>query len=252
VEIDGVFDDCQHLVKEAFLDEELNRKFTLTSANSINVARLFPQAFYYVYAYAQLKDKSRPVVFSVPSGNYGNLTAGLIAKNMGLPIDKFIAASNINSVVPEYLKTSLYRPRPSVATISNAMDVGDPSNFVRMTELYHHSVDAIRHDVTGYFFDDNETRQAMKDIYRQFNYIMDSHGCVGYLGIKAFKEENPGCNGVTLETAHPAKFLDVVKKTLQINIEIPERLAECMTKKSFKTSLEKDFNAFKAYLNKNL
>lgn len=225
LEIQGTFDDCQRLVKAAFPDKVLRDKYFLTSANSINIARLIPQSFYYFYAYAQRKRRDLPVVISVPSGNFGNLTAGLIAKRMGLPIQKFIAATNVNDVVPEYLNTGLMKPRASRHTMSNAMDVGNPSNFARMIDLYSGNVDFIKTDVIGYAFSDDETRKAMKDVSLNFDYILDPHGAVGYLGLKKYMHRHPGpVNGIFLETAHPAKFGDVVESAIGRNVPLPETL----------------------------
>jgi len=246
LEVDGTFDDCQRLVKSAFGDSDLTDKYFLTSANSINIARLIPQSFYYFYAYAQLIDKINPVVVSVPSGNFGNLTAGLIAKKMGLPILKFIASTNLNNIVPDFFSTRVFTPRPSVSTISNAMDVGNPSNFPRMYDLYQHEFDAISTDVVSYYFSDAETRLAMREVYQALKYVMDPHGAVGYLGLKNYLKENPGSTGIFLETAHPAKFKEVVEETIQRPLELPLRLKEFMTgnKKSIKTtSLFEDFKA---------
>ncbi|HET9052654.1 MAG TPA: threonine synthase, partial [Cyclobacteriaceae bacterium] len=230
LEIDGSFDDCQRLVKQAFLDEELTQKFFLTSANSINIVRLIPQSFYYFYAWSRLKDKSN-VVFAVPSGNFGNLTAGLIAKRMGLPINHFIASTNRNDIVPEYLQTGAFNPRPSQSTISNAMDVGNPSNFARMMDLYNNDLNTIKSGITGYTFSDEETKQVMQDVYKKSNYVLDPHGAVGYLGLKKYFSENNDATGVFLETAHPAKFLEVVEDVLKQKITIPEKLVAFQHKK---------------------
>lgn len=233
LEIDGSFDDCQRMVKAAFLDKELNATMKLTSANSINIARLIPQSFYYFWAMAQLP-KNAEVVFSVPSGNYGNLTAGLLARAMGLPIKAFVAASNSNDIVPKYLQTGLYEPRPSLQTISNAMDVGDPSNFGRIEELYKNSTRVITEDVKGYSYSDATTKAAMKKVFETTSYILDPHGAVGYLGVKEYLQHNKAI-GVFLETAHPAKFLDVVNDVVP-DVEIPERLKVYLSKE--KKSLE--------------
>lgn len=244
LEVDGSFDDCQRLVKEAFLDEELNKKFFLTSANSINIARLVPQSFYYFYAWSRLKDRSN-VVFSVPSGNFGNLTAGLIAKRMGLPIRHFIASTNRNDIVPEYLKTGIFNPKPSQATVSNAMDVGNPSNFARMMDLYANDLNKIKADITGYRFSDEETKQAMREVYKTSNYILDSHGAVGYLGLKKYLAEHTETTGVFLETAHPAKFLEVVEETLKTEVKIPERLKQFIKGNKKSITCSKDFVQFR-------
>ncbi len=235
LEVKGTFDDCQRMVKEAFTDEDLTEKLQLSSANSINVARFLPQTIYYFYAYAQLKDKSKPVVFSVPSGNYGNLTAGLIAKQSGLPIQKFIASANINDVVPKYLKTGNYLARPSVSTISNAMDVGNPSNFVRILELYNHSWEKIKNDIRGYSFTDDETRRCISAVFNENNYLLDPHGAVAYLGLSEFMKTKD-VNGIFLETAHPVKFNKTVEQQISVKVAIPERLQKSLSKE--KQSIE--------------
>jgi len=249
LEVSGTFDDCQRLVKQAFLNEPLRKKLFLTSANSINIARLFPQSFYYFYAYAQLKSHHKPLVFSIPSGNFGNITAGLLAKRMGLPIHKFIAATNINDVVPEYLQTGSFNPRLSRQTISNAMDVGNPSNFVRMLDLFAGDFDALSKEISGYAFTDEETSMAMRHVYSKDKYVLDPHGAIGYLGLKKYLEETyENVTGIFLETAHPAKFKEVVERTLNRSIEIPPALKKFLQqeKKTVKTTT--DFNAFRDFL----
>lgn len=245
LEVEGTFDDCQRMVKAAFLDKELNRKMKLTSANSINIARLIPQSFYYFWAKAQLHDHEK-VTFSVPSGNYGNLTAGLLAKAMGLPISGFVAASNINDVVPAYLKHGLFDPKPSKQTISNAMDVGDPSNFGRMTEIYGQSWDQITNDISGYSFNDDDTKGVMKEVHKKYGYVLDPHGAIGYLGLKKQLERSGG-TGVFLETAHPAKFIDTVTEVIG-KIEIPERLSAYLKKEKKSHLVKNEFNELKSYL----
>lgn len=253
LEVDGTFDDCQKLVKQAFLDDELKKKFFLTSANSINIARLIPQSFYYFHAWAQVSKRNKPVVFSVPSGNFGNLTGGLLARRMGLPIHTFVATTNTNDVVPEYLHTKLFNPRPSQQTISNAMDVGNPSNFVRMLDLYNNSFDAISQDIKGYAFTDEETRAAMRHVLASSNYVMDPHGAVGYLGLKKFLLENDiDVTGIFLETAHPAKFKEVVDDTLNRPVEIPEVLQKFMQQPKQSVRMNSGFEDFKSYLKENL
>lgn len=251
LEVDGVFDDCQALVKQAFTDTELTDSMELTSANSINIARLIPQSFYYHYAWSQLQAQmpnSKPV-FSVPSGNFGNLSAGLIAKRMGLPVEHFIAATNANNVVPEYLESGIFSPRPSVATISNAMDVGNPSNFARMMELYHNDVNALRSDLTGYSYTDAETKETMKQVYDNSGYVLDPHGAVAYRALLEY-QKHVGAHepGIFLGTAHPAKFKDVVDSTLGIDVELPESLQSTMHKKKEAISMANDYNAFKQWL----
>ncbi len=231
-EVDGTFDDCQRLVKQLFLDEELRKKFLLTSANSINLGRLIPQSFYYFHAWAQLSKLGMPVVFSVPSGNFGNLTAGILAARLGLPISRFIAATNTNDIVPAYLVSKVFSPRASQTTISNAMDVGDPSNFARMLHLYENNHSKMTADITGYSFSDENTRDAMKSVYQKYQYILDPHGAVGYLGLKKYqREQQADVNGVFLETAHPGKFSEVVEDTLQIRLSLPPALESLKSKK---------------------
>jgi len=224
LEVDGTFDDCQRMVKQAFLDPDLTTHRQLASANSINIARLLPQSFYYVYASSRLRAQGLPIVMAVPSGNVGNLTAGLIAKRMGAPIDQFIAATNANDTVVEYLRTSTFQAKPSVATLSNAMDVGNPSNFVRMFALYGHDVEAMRRDLVAYSFSDAQTKAAMAEVYHQTGYIMDPHGAVGYLALQKYRETHRDSTGVFLETAHPAKFGDIVEKVIGKKVPMPERL----------------------------
>lgn len=249
LEIDGTFDDCQRLVKEAFLDDVLRKKYFLTSANSINIARLIPQSFYYFYAYAQMKNKAKDLVFSIPSGNFGNLTGGLLAQRMGLPIRKFIANTNVNDVVPEYLRTKVFAPRPSKQTISNAMDVGNPSNFARMLDLFQHDFNKLSEDIAGYAFSDDETRAAMRHVYASTEYILDPHGAIGYLGlIKYIEERGEDVTGIFLETAHPAKFKEVVDDTLGRSIDIPEPLQHFLQQTKKSIALKCDYTSFKDFL----
>lgn len=252
LEIDGTFDDCQALVKTAFLDKELSKYMQLTSANSINVARFLPQSFYYFHAYAQLDriGKAGELVVSVPSGNFGNITAGLFAHRMGLPIKRFIAANNRNDVFLEYLQTGHYRPRPSVSTLANAMDVGDPSNFARILDLFgtcENTHEAIRRLVSGYRFTDEQIASTLQEVYRTTGYILDPHGACGF---QALIEDSlkPTETGVFLETAHPAKFKETVDRILGINTEIPERLKAFMKGEKQSVDLGKDFAGFKAFL----
>ncbi len=247
LEVNGTFDDCQALVKKAFSDFEIRKKGHISSANSISIARFLPQMVYYFYAMAQLKESRKQIIFSVPSGNYGNLTAGLFAKHMGLPISKFIAASNINDVVPEYLKTALYLPKPSVQTISNAMDVGDPSNFARILELYDHNWERITRDLIGYSITDEETIKTMSELYKKTGYILDPHGAVAYAALKKYLVKNEAV-GVFLETAHPAKFKDTVEKALSIKLDIPESLQATLKKKKLSIPIENSFKDFKDFL----
>jgi threonine synthase len=247
IEIDGTFDDCQALVKKAFLDKDLNSKIRLSSANSINIARLIPQSFYYFEAYKQVDNQGKPVVFSVPSGNFGNLTAGLFAQKMGLPIHQFIAATNANDVVPQYLSSGNYTPVPSVRTLSNAMDVGNPSNFARMLDLYCSTWNIMKDNIKGYAFDDIHTKEAMKAIYAKYNYIIDPHGAIGYLALKEYQKTTDSV-GIILETAHPAKFLDDVESILDRKIDIPDRLASLANKKKEAVLQDSNFDNFKSWL----
>ncbi len=249
LEVNGTFDDCQRLVKSAFLDEELRSALVLTSANSINVARFLPQAFYYFNAYARMRQKgvNDEIVVSVPSGNFGNLTAGLFAKKMGLPVKRFIAANNENDVVYNYLKSGLYEPRKSVATIANAMDVGDPSNFARILDLYHHSHEAIISEIEGFRYSDKEIKKIVREVYAQSGYLLDPHGATAYQALVESLRE--GEAGVFLETAHPAKFLDTIQKIVgEENIQVPEKLAGFLKGEKLSVPLEKEFEYFKAFL----
>ncbi len=247
VEIEGNFDDCQRLVKEAFLDTDIKSKLMLTSANSINLARLIPQSFYYIWGFAQIKDVSNGVVFSVPSGNFGNLTAGLFAKKMGLPVKNFIAATNVNDVVPEYLITAEYNPRPSIATIANAMDVGDPSNFARILDLYKHSHGQVNRDIIGIAYTDDEIRETIRTVYDKFNYVLDPHGAVGYRALANYLRKRD-TQGIFIETAHPAKFTETVNEQIGKDVDIPDRLKDFLCREKKAISLSADFSDFKNYL----
>ena len=248
LEVEGNFDDCQAMVKRAFLDPELRKNCWLSSANSINIARLIPQSFYYFRAYQQLPDPAQPFAFIVPSGNFGNLTAGLIAKKMGLPVSLFVAATNRNKVVPDYLQMGRYQPMPSVPTISNAMDVGNPSNFVRMMELYDKDWARIKEDVAGWSFDDEDTMAAIRKVYQLYDYTIDPHGAVGYLAYEKLIEKHPEIYSILLETAHPAKFLEIVEQQTGVPIEIPERLEVLRDKPKEAVLIPNDFKALKTYL----
>ncbi len=248
LEITGTFDDCQKLVKTAFLDQDLKQHLNLTSANSINIARLVPQSFYYFQAYAKLKHLNRPIICSVPSGNFGNLMGGLLAKRMGLPIDHFIAANNDNRVFYDYLKSAKYHAKPSVETISNAMDVGNPSNFVRVMDLFHQDHHSVCKEITGYTFNDDETRTEIAKVYSDTGYILDPHGAVGHLGLKQYLSKNPESIGVFLGTAHPAKFLDVVQPLISEPVIIPDQLKAVLSKQKKATMLAASFKEFKEYL----
>lgn len=248
LEVDGVFDDCQALVKNAFMDIDLNQHMILTSANSINVARFLPQTFYYFNAYARMKalGKAENMVVCVPSGNFGNITAGLFGQKMGLPIKRFIAANNANDIFYQYLKTGIYDPKPSKQTLANAMDVGDPSNFARIYDLFHGNHDEICKEISGDTFSDEQIREAMATCYQENGYILDPHGACGY---RALKEGlRPGEIGVFCETAHPAKFKDTVEAAIGTKITIPERLAKFMKGKKRSIQIGKDFSEFKSFL----
>lgn len=248
IEVDGTFDDCQALVKNAFMDKELNEHMKLTSANSINVARFLPQAFYYFYAYAQMKKigKADNLVVCVPSGNFGNITAGLFGKKMGLPIKRFIAANNKNDIFYNYLKSGEYKPRPSVSTIANAMDVGDPSNFARVLDLYGCSHDEICKDIEGVTYSDEQISDIVSTAYTETGYLLDPHGACGY---RALSENlKNGETGVFLETAHPAKFLNTVQGIIREEIAIPKKLQEFMKGTKQSIQMDKSFDSFKKYL----
>lgn len=248
IEIDGVFDDCQSLVKSAFMDGDLNKHMKLTSANSINVARFLPQAFYYFNAYARMKANglAENLVMCVPSGNFGNITAGLFAREMGLPIRRFIAANNANNIFYNYLKTGVYEPKPSVQTIANAMDVGDPSNFARIYDLYNGSHDKISSIISGTTYTDDEIKAAVKQCYKDNGYILDPHGACGYQALKDNLKK--GETGVFCETAHPAKFKDTIENIINTEIEIPQRLSNFMKGKKQTVELSNKFDDFKTFL----
>lgn len=255
IEVDGAFDDCQDMVKQAFLDAELNRSLRLTSANSINISRLIPQSFYYFEAFKQLPDDGRPLVFCVPSGNFGNLTAGLMAQRMGLPAHHFIAATNANDVVPEYLESGVFAPRPSVRTLSNAMDVGNPSNFARLLDLFDGLPEGstwnnMKKGISGYAFTDAQTREGLAEMDRKYGYVIDPHGAVGYLALEAYQKSHPDTKGVILETAHPSKFLEDVEGILGRAIEVPERLAVLAQRRKEAVQMPASFSAFKSWLMK--
>ena len=249
LEIDGTFDDCQHLVKTAFLDKELNERFTLSSANSINIARLIPQSFYYFWAYKQLENKSLPLNFCVPSGNFGNLTAGLFAKKMGLPINKMIAATNNNDIFTKYIQTGDFEPRPSVSTISNAMDVGNPSNFFRVLDFFNNDYFQIKENIIAYSFDDVATKKNILEVYQQYQYEICPHTAVGYLGMKKYLEQSSEpSNNIVLSTAHPIKFGEIVEPVLGHIPVMPERLKKAIGADKRSISLGKDFDDFKQWL----
>ncbi|HUZ92927.1 MAG TPA: threonine synthase [Candidatus Paceibacterota bacterium] len=250
VAVRGTFDDCQALVKRAFRDRDLNRRLGLTSANSVNIARLIPQIFYYFRAYAQLPRGAKRAVFSVPSGNFGNLTAGLMAKKMGLPA-RFVAATNVNDAVPEYLRTGLFRPRPSKQTLANAMDVGNPSNFARMLDLYGRDRAKMKNDVWGAAFTDEEMLGAMREVFNTYRYTLDPHGAVGFLGLKKYRSGHAAdCAGIILETAHPSKFPGAVEASGRAPLPMPPRLKKYMSRKKRSVVMPNDFSALIRMLQK--
>jgi len=246
LEVDGVFDDCQEMVKSAFLDKNISRN--LTSANSINVARWLPQMFYFFFAYKQVSKHYKDIVFSVPSGNFGNICAGLLAQKLGLPVKHFVASTNINDTVPQYLLNGNYDPKPSKATISNAMDVGNPSNFIRIQELFDNNLSSLKKSFSSFSFSDDETKIMMKSIHDKFNYISEPHGAIGYLGLKKYGLKTNEF-GVFLETAHPVKFLEVVEETLSVNVEIPHKIKQVMSKEKVATSVS-NYQELKMFLNR--
>lgn len=246
LEVNGSFDDCQDMVKQAFLDEEL-KHINLTSANSINIARWLPQMFYYFFAYKQLKHLGKPLAISVPSGNFGNICAGLMAKKIGLSIGHFIAATNVNDTVPRFMQSQQYKPQATTETLSNAMDVSSPSNFVRILELFENNFGSLKKDLSSYPFDDSETLKAIHHLYNKYNYLADPHGAVGYLGLKQFMEQNAGYTGVFLETAHPVKFPQSIEKELGITIPVPDSLASLLSGKKQAIAI-KSYTDLKDYL----
>ena len=246
LEVDGVFDDCQDMVKKAFLDADLKSK-NLTSANSINIARWLPQMFYFFFAYKALKKYNKLLIASCPSGNFGNICAGIMAKRLGLPLAHFVASTNANDTVPRFLEKGAYEPKPSIATISNAMDVGNPSNFVRIQELYNNSLEAFSADFSSYSFSDEETLFEMKNIYTNTNYIAEPHGVVGYLGLKKELHNHHNAIGFFLETAHPVKFLDTVEPSLNIKLPIPEQIEHVMNKEKISIKI-KSYDDLKSIL----
>jgi threonine synthase len=247
IEVSGTFDDCQKMVKQAFADPELKKRINLSSANSINIARLIPQSFYYFFAYAQLAQDSLPMIISVPSGNYGNLTAGLIAKRLGLPVEIFLAASNINRPVPDYLETGEFKPRPSLETIANAMDVGNPGNFARILEMYDHSWTAIKKEIIGYSYTDDQIRKTIKQVYKKTGYLLDPHGATGYLALREYLYDHPGI-GIFFETAHPAKFHTLIEEVIEEKLIIPARLEQYNKREKKTISINNRFEDIKSFL----
>ncbi|MDX2001968.1 MAG: threonine synthase [Chitinophagales bacterium] len=247
IEVDGTFDDCQAMVKAAFADKEITSKLRLTSANSINIARLIPQSFYYFFAKGQLEKKLQPIV-SVPSGNFGNLTAGLMAKRMGLRVSRFLAATNANDIVPKYLINGKFEPKPSIPTLSNAMDVGNPSNFARMMDLYGHSVDRLSADLAGYSFTDAQTVETISEVYSTFGYIIEPHGAIGYRALKQYLNTHDDAKGFFLATAHPIKFKEAVEAAINVSPEMPERLKEVLHKTKQAILIKPKFEKLKSIL----
>ena len=249
LEIDGTFDDCQRLVKAAFVDDEVKKKIKLSSANSISIARLLPQVFYYFEAVKQLDDIEKEIIVSVPSGNLGNLTAGLIAEKIGLPISKFVAATNANNVFTDYIENGNFVPRPSLKTYSNAMDVGNPSNLARINELFNHDISLIRKVIFSSSFSDEETISAIIELKEKYNYVIDPHGAVGYLALKKYLDNvSTESFGIVLETAHPAKFNNLVEKAIGEKISLPKVLSDCMLREKHTIELSSDYHHFKEFL----
>lgn len=250
LEVDGTFDDCQKLVKDAFVDSELRKKLNLSSANSINIARLIPQIFYYFEAYKQIRKESEEIIFSVPSGNLGNITAGLMAKKMGLPISTFIGATNINKTFTDYVNTGVFEPVEAVKTFSNAMDVGNPSNLKRIDELYEFKLESLQEDIYSYSFDDEQTIKGIKELFLSEEYIIDPHGSVGYLALQKHVNDKQISNytGIVLETAHYSKFMDIVQDNVDAPLEMPDRLQKCIDKKKSSIKMPNNYNDFKEYL----
>jgi len=248
LEVNGNFDDCQQMVKQAFADEELNQKLFLTSANSINIARWLPQQFYYFFGWKQWPHKKHPPVISVPSGNFGNLCAAILAHASGLPVQHFIAACNVNDVVPEFLKTGNYRPKKTIATISNAMDVGDPNNFIRILEIFEEDISELKRILSASSITDDETRATIKNIYKQYHYILDPHGAVGYLSLERYLKNSPELKGFFVETAHPVKFYDVVEPLIKEKIPLPSSVEKIMDKDKVTTKMDVNYNFLKEFL----
>lgn len=248
LEVLGTFDDCQQMVKQAFADKELTDKLFLTSANSINVARWLPQQFYYFYAYKQWQEKNNPPVISVPSGNFGNICAGLLAMQSGLPVKHFIAACNVNDIVSEYLQTQELQPKKAVATLSNAMDVGNPSNFVRILEIFKHQFPLLKNKLSAYTITDAETVSTIREVYEKYNYILDPHGAIGFLSLHRYLSDHPGQTGLFLETAHPVKFPEAVESSIGKRIEMPVAVQSLMDKEKQSELIKADYQQFKDYL----
>lgn len=249
MKVDGTFDDCQRMVKTAFLDEGITSKRKLTSANSINIARWLPQLFYFLFAYKQAKSKGKEIVFSIPSGNFGNICAGMVAQKLGMPVKHFVASTNINDTVPLFMQSGEYQPKPSKPTISNAMDVGDPSNFIRIRKLYENNFESLSQHLSSYSFDDELTRKTMTTVYEKTGYILDPHGAVGYLGLKEYIKNHSNAYGIFLETAHPVKFLPVVEQTIGTKLDIPPQIKKVLNKEKSAISIA-TYEDLKSYLAK--
>ena len=248
IEIEGTFDDCQQMVKQAFADKDVNHKLFLTSANSINVARWLPQQVYYFFAYKQWPEKDHAPVVSVPSGNFGNICAGILAKQSGLPIHHFIAACNVNDSVTKYLQTEIFQSQPAVPTLSNAMDVGNPSNFIRILEIFHHQFPDLSKNLSSFSISDEETMATIREVYERSKYLLDPHGAVGYLSLKRFLEKHPNRKGIFLETAHPVKFPDAVEKVTGKKIELPSSISSLMNREKKSLVMKANFDSFKQFL----
>ncbi|MFM6924664.1 MAG: threonine synthase [Ferruginibacter sp.] len=248
LEVEGTFDECQQMVKAVFADVELNQKIKLTSANSINVARWLPQQFYYFYLWKQWEDKANPPVVAVPSGNFGNICAGLLAQQSGLPIQHFIAACNVNDTVPEFLRSGNYQPKKAIPTISNAMDVGDPSNFIRIMELFHQQIDGLKTTLSGYTISDDETKATLVSVLKEHDYLLDPHGAVAYNALQQYQAQHQDAKGVILETAHPVKFYDVITLLINQTVPVPEAVAEQIKKEKISTKISANSNELKEFL----
>ena len=247
VEVDGTFDDCQKMVKDALVDDELTSKMNFTSANSINISRWIPQILYYFFAYKQVKNEYEKISFSVPSGNYGNIFSCMVSERLGLPINKFISGNNVNNPVERFLNSGKYNPRPSVHTISSAMDVGNPSNFIRVREFFNSEYQKIKQRLDSISFSDDDIREGIKELYNKFDYICDPHGAIGYLGAREYTKNNRGLHCVFLETAHPAKFLEEMNRILSIEVEIPDQIQSVLNKNKKSTKI-KNYSELKEYI----
>jgi len=248
LEVNGNFDDCQQLVKQAFADEEINQELFLTSANSINIARWLPQQFYYFFAWKQWPHKKHPPVISVPSGNFGNICAGILAHASGLPVQQFIAACNVNDVVHEFLKTGNYQPKETIATISNAMDVGDPNNFIRILEIFEEDISELKRVLSSSSITDDETKATITKVYKRYRYLLDPHGAVGYLSLEQYLKKDPELKGFFVETAHPVKFYDVVEPLIREKIPLPPSVGDVMDKFKITTKIDVSYPVLKDFL----